>query len=297
LPAGGLSYHLGTKQVGALTWDYDPPGDTVTRVVGAYDHTGKTFSWQEEYHPDHDRVSTVVTGTGGINAQGNEATAYTITTTDRLGQVTVTEIEHQRAGCSVSRSFREQGQSVWRWHTGTFSATGYAYSEWRNPERWVSYRGPGMPGSANGTLKADGSFSEGTYAGPDCTPVYDPYWDEYWSPCDEPHSTYYQSASGTPSGNVTTSYQMGNGEDFVLYGSRQDLLDGTTVVFEDADTEDWGWTVQYTRSYDGNGTGAFNAWFYDGQTDDWYPATCPITMTPTSCSVQCPSWTWDCWML
>ncbi|KIG14051.1 hypothetical protein DB30_07318 [Enhygromyxa salina] len=98
-----LSYHLtqGECTEDSCTFDYDPDGILMTRIIGSYDRDSGDFEWTVSYHPDHWRVTTTVSGNAVLTDTGGENSTFTRTTTDVLAVETVESVSLVRDGCTL----------------------------------------------------------------------------------------------------------------------------------------------------------------------------------------------------
>ena len=267
LPGAGLSYHL-LQSADGQSWDYDPPGAVMTRVFGSYDRIASTFSWEERYHASAWQVSTSVSGTGGIDAAGNESVFYTTTLVDAAGQSAVWAVIQQRTGCDLVRqSLRGPEQYD---HSGNYGASGYSYTDDQIPFLWL---GDGEPSPATGTLFADGTYQEHFSAPPGPDP-------QQWA-------SYGHDVSGDASGVRTGTFGQATMGDLSFSGSFSTALDGSRTATYHADSSDAWRDVDYTVDYGGTGGGTIAFPSYDAETGEFFTRTCPLSIAPGTCTIAC----------
>lgn len=151
---GGLVTHVMMGK-GDGSFDYDPPGGLLDRVVGAMNLRTGDFQWSEDYAPDSYRARNDVLGYGTIWEDGDLDIGYDMNAiTDEGDEFSIT-IRERRLGCEMERWVEENIEDVsdpsqvW---AGTFTDGGFEFEH-----RFGHY---GLVMQAEGRTESDGSYEE-----------------------------------------------------------------------------------------------------------------------------------------
>jgi len=221
---GGLTYHL-LQGKSDGTFDYDPKGAVMTRLVGSYDlHTGD-FSWNTEFNPDHWRTARTVEGYGYAYTNGDLDIEYTITTTDINAVDYEAAVREKRVGCTVNRRTSYEFGEVF--HHGTWFDKEYQYTDEDEYQ--------GSPWIVEGVLRDDYTWTESLdFSGSGLTYDYEENGDE----------DGYARRDWT---------QVSSGSTFDGY--TETFLDGGEHTYY---TVNGSGTWDYTVDYNGNGSGTYS---------------------------------------
>ena len=227
--SGDLTTHLLNGDQREGVFDYDPPGELITRIDGEYDLDDGDFEWEVSYNDDHYRRETRVDGYGTAYVNGDLDLEYDVTTELISDAEVTTTVRVVRDGCSVTERQRFGG--------GITDIEG----DYRNG-RYEYDRIEADGGEAEGEEYPDGSWNEeGTSILGNGTQTYETEGD-----ADGYSKTDWEFVGSGSSGEGYDENFM-NGDRHSAYTQQ---ADGTTLVWD------------YTVDFYGNGTGTLN---YNGQ--------------------------------
>ncbi len=253
-------------------FDFDPPGELVTRRSGRYDFDNGDLSWSVEYLSGYYGTGGSVAGYGTIFDDGDLDLVYLSSLTDVLGETSWSRVRTEREGCQETMKLWtvEEGADVdttpaddpfvWSIEIRSDDEVAASASQedggtlWSYTRVWTSdlrtvTRFSTDDGSAEGeTILLDDGTGSGSQE------FHDGDWDQY--------------------------YQL----DYALDGARRIRVEaypaGSSSLYQECD---------YTVSYAGEGQGTCN--YYTDQGD----FECTLEFDAQSCVLDCGSaGTYDC---
>ena len=257
-----LSFHMTQGQCDATlcSFDYDPVEEEITRINGEFDIQSGDFWWSVEYHPDHWRVSTGVSGHADF-VDGDESSTFDRRTLDIAGVLSRESVTVDRVGCNLTVERLPEGMNSPLVLSGKFIDAEFEYQEDQLPPR---HWGGDFVVTAGGT-RTHNVLDETVSVS--ASPTQDPYWSAY------SHNRYINRANDQ---NLVEFNQSNPFTGASRWGYCVETLAGVSTCDVELESDSWGFAY-FKVDYFGDGGGIYES------EDDW----CEVSFVAGDCSMVC----------